>query len=190
MNVSFFGELLTTISERGRQLLDFSASPPRRARASRSCRARCSRGAAKPPAWRWPGRFLSAMRSWSRRSGAPSSASWPRRSARGRSCREDGKAYLAAPGPETLKRLDPGRRGAARGISAPAEPGACATANIVAMRKDLLRFLREDASLAPVDADFASLLSSWFNRGFLVLHSIDGRRRPTFGKDHPLRSRA
>ena len=36
-----------------------------------------------------------------------------------------------------------------------------------------LAALKKDKSLAPVDRDFAHLLSSWFNRGFLVLRSID-----------------
>jgi malonyl-CoA decarboxylase len=47
------------------------------------------------------------------------------------------------------------------------------TRALVAMRADLLTALREDKSLAPVDRDFAHLLSSWFNRGFLVLRRID-----------------
>lgn len=47
------------------------------------------------------------------------------------------------------------------------------TRALVAMRADLLDALRTDKSLAPVDRDFAHLLSSWFNRGFLVLRRID-----------------
>ncbi len=47
------------------------------------------------------------------------------------------------------------------------------TRALVAMRADLLAALKKDKSLAPVDRDFAHLLSSWFNRGFLVLRSID-----------------
>jgi malonyl-CoA decarboxylase len=50
-------------------------------------------------------------------------------------------------------------------------PGA--TAEIVAMRSDLIRILRSDPGLALVDADLMHLLSSWFNRGFLVLRRID-----------------
>lgn len=44
---------------------------------------------------------------------------------------------------------------------------------LVAMRADLVAAMREDKALAPVDRDFAHLLGSWFNRGFLVLRSID-----------------
>jgi len=50
-------------------------------------------------------------------------------------------------------------------------PGA--TAKIVAMRKELLGFLRENPELAPIDGDLHHLLQSWFNRGFLVLRRID-----------------
>jgi malonyl-CoA decarboxylase len=48
-------------------------------------------------------------------------------------------------------------------------PGA--TAAIVAMRRDLLE--AGDPALAPVNRDLMHLLSSWFNRGFLVLRRID-----------------
>ena len=54
-------------------------------------------------------------------------------------------------------------------------PGA--TAEIVAMRRDLLRQPKADpaltAALAQVDGDLMHLLQSWFNRGFLVLRRID-----------------
>jgi malonyl-CoA decarboxylase len=50
-------------------------------------------------------------------------------------------------------------------------PGA--TARIVAMRNDLLRFMKTDTELAKLDADLQHLLSSWFNRGFLVLRPIN-----------------
>ena len=50
-------------------------------------------------------------------------------------------------------------------------PGA--TAEIVAMRRDLLRTSIEGPALAAVDADLRQLLYSWFNRGFLVLRRID-----------------
>ena len=50
-------------------------------------------------------------------------------------------------------------------------PGA--TGRIVAMRNDLLRFMKDDPALAKLDADLRHLLSSWFNRGFLVLRPIN-----------------
>jgi len=50
-------------------------------------------------------------------------------------------------------------------------PGA--TPEIVGMRRDLLRLLRDEPSLVPVDADLRRLFYVWFNRGFLVLRRID-----------------
>jgi malonyl-CoA decarboxylase len=50
-------------------------------------------------------------------------------------------------------------------------PGA--TLQLVRMREDLLSAIRKDASLAPIDQDFAHLFASWFNRGFLTLRRID-----------------
>jgi malonyl-CoA decarboxylase len=49
-------------------------------------------------------------------------------------------------------------------------PGA--TGRLVAMRKDLLKFQKNDQKLAAVDLDFRHLFASWFNRGFLVLRPI------------------
>jgi malonyl-CoA decarboxylase len=40
------------------------------------------------------------------------------------------------------------------------------------MRGQLLEAIRQDSGLAPLDADFMHLLSSWFNRGFLSLRRI------------------
>jgi malonyl-CoA decarboxylase len=174
MNVSFFGELLTTISERGRQLLDFSGitSSPGETIEDLSQALLSGRGEASG---------VALARQILQRY---DSLDQERRHAFFRFLAEafgpeadkvekSAKAYLQSPGPDTLKRLT-------QAVEAPRleflrrlnlAPGA--TANIVAMRKDLLRFLREDAALSPVDADFAGLLSSWFNRGFLVLQSID-----------------
>lgn len=47
------------------------------------------------------------------------------------------------------------------------------TASLVAMREDLIELLKSHPTLAAVDHDFGHLLSSWFNRGFLVLKRID-----------------
>jgi malonyl-CoA decarboxylase len=50
-------------------------------------------------------------------------------------------------------------------------PGA--TAEIVNMRRDILRLPKGEPGIAAVDDDLAHLLASWFNRGFLVLRRID-----------------
>ena len=82
-------------------------------------------------------------------------------------------SYIAAPGEETLATLQ-------QAVESPRQeffrrlnlaPGG--TAEIVAMRRDILRDAKGDAALARVDLDLQHLLSSWFNRGFLVLRRID-----------------
>ncbi len=47
------------------------------------------------------------------------------------------------------------------------------TLQLVAMRAELLGLLRANPELATVDRDFEHLLALWFNRGFLVLNRID-----------------
>jgi malonyl-CoA decarboxylase len=47
------------------------------------------------------------------------------------------------------------------------------TAALVAMRADLLQLVKQNPPLAIVDRDFLHLFGSWFNRGFLVLRRID-----------------
>lgn len=48
-----------------------------------------------------------------------------------------------------------------------------ATAQLVQMRYDLLRDMRQHPEFARVDLDLVHLFASWFNRGFLVLRRID-----------------
>jgi len=47
------------------------------------------------------------------------------------------------------------------------------TSDLVAMRGDLLQAMKGHKELAVLDRDVAHLLTSWFNRGFLVLRRID-----------------
>jgi len=47
------------------------------------------------------------------------------------------------------------------------------TGELVQMRADLLDLLKGRGELAALDRDVVHLLSSWFNRGFLVLRRID-----------------
>jgi malonyl-CoA decarboxylase len=47
------------------------------------------------------------------------------------------------------------------------------TSDLVAMRADLLGVTKDKKHLAALDRDIVHLLSSWFNRGFLVLRRID-----------------
>ncbi len=48
-----------------------------------------------------------------------------------------------------------------------------ATHDLVAMRADLLGFLKENPDIKPVDEDFVRMFTSWFGRGFLVLRNIN-----------------
>src|SRR5205085_637054 len=47
------------------------------------------------------------------------------------------------------------------------------TGDLVNMRADLLGMMNGHTDLAALDRDVSHLLSSWFNRGFLVLRRID-----------------
>lgn len=87
--------------------------------------------------------------------------------------RRAAEAYLADSGTDALSRLQ-------EAVESPLQeffrrlnlaPGA--TAEIVAMRRDLLTMLPDEPSLGTVDNDLMHLLYSWFNRGFLVLRRID-----------------
>ncbi|MCJ8142493.1 malonyl-CoA decarboxylase [Ancylobacter sp. A5.8] len=81
--------------------------------------------------------------------------------------------YVADPTPAALAELhgasEPRRQELIRRVNL--APGA--TAQLVAMRAELLDILRRRADLAEVDRDFTHLFASWFNRGFLVLRRID-----------------
>ncbi|MBI3050109.1 MAG: malonyl-CoA decarboxylase [Acidobacteria bacterium] len=84
-------------------------------------------------------------------------------------------AYRAAPSSDTLLRLqraaEPPRHELFRRLNlAPGGTGA-----LVEMRRHLLATLRDHPERAALDADFAHLLRSWFNGGFLTLQRIDWR---------------
>ena len=83
------------------------------------------------------------------------------------------QTYQDAPSKQSYraftKASEPARQELARRLNQ--VPGA--TGQLVEMRKDLLRFLRDNPTLEPLDVDFQHLFSSWFNRGFLVLRPIN-----------------
>jgi malonyl-CoA decarboxylase len=87
--------------------------------------------------------------------------------------REAAQAYLADPTLARATRLhqasEPARQELLRRMNM--APGG--TAMLVAMRRELLAHLRQDASLRPLDHDLRHLFASWFNRGFLELRRID-----------------
>lgn len=82
-------------------------------------------------------------------------------------------AHMKAPSTRTVAELhgasEPRRQELVRRLNL--APGA--TGRLVAMRADLLDALARRPDLADVDRDFVHLFTSWFNRGFLVLRRID-----------------
>lgn len=85
------------------------------------------------------------------------------------------EAYQRAPSSVTLARLhaatEPLRQELFRRLNL-AEGG---TEALIAMRRDLLRTLREHPDRSGIDSDLQHLFRSWFNGGFLVLRRIDWR---------------
>lgn len=83
------------------------------------------------------------------------------------------RAYQDAPSKKTYRAFadasEPKRQELTRRLNQ--VPGA--TAQLVAMRRDLLALLPEHPEFGALDVDFKHLFSSWFNRGFLVLRPIN-----------------
>ena len=81
--------------------------------------------------------------------------------------------YVSKPSSSTLsdlsKAAEPLRQELFRRLNQ--TPGA--THDLVAMRCNLLGFLRKYPALSAVDEDFQRLFTSWFGRGFLQLQTID-----------------
>ena len=81
--------------------------------------------------------------------------------------------WRAAPSPETAAELhrvsEPRRLELFRRLNL--APGG--TAALVHMREQLMDAIEHRDDLAAIDNDFIHLFSSWFNRGFLVLRRID-----------------
>jgi malonyl-CoA decarboxylase len=84
-----------------------------------------------------------------------------------------GDAYRIAPSADNLARLlrvvEPRRQELFRRLNL--APGG--TRRLVEMRAQLLKDLGANPNWRPIEADLSHLLTSWFNRGFLVLRRID-----------------
>jgi malonyl-CoA decarboxylase len=177
MNTAFFSDLLSSIADRGRSLLgrrDFAVDPNRRASGVVDlCEALLSgRGEASGVALARevlvayegldPAGRLSFFEALAERFG-------PDRAKLDRAI----EAWRATPGGRSGTELhfaaEPRRQELFRRLNR--APGG--TASLVHMRQDLLDFKSGREDLATVDRDFAHLLASWFNRGFLVLRRID-----------------
>ena len=172
MNTSFLQELLGSIAEQGRQLLPRSlgGAEPQEEIRELAAALLSGRGEASGVAI---ARAILERLPPARARRAPRLSRLPCRhhAARYRPVAHAAKAYLAHPEPSAVAALQ-------RAVESPRQeffrrlnlaPGA--TAEIVAMRRDLIEV--GDPALALVDRDLMHLLASWFNRGFLVLRRID-----------------
>jgi malonyl-CoA decarboxylase len=176
MNTSFFGELLQTISERGRALL----SRDRRGDAStRSenlvelCEELLSgRGEASGVAL-----ASEILTRYAELTTGPRIAFFEALAARfgpdNARMEQAIAAWREKANDETVAEIhaasEPRRQELLRRLNL--APGA--TAALVHMREQLIDALDHRDDLLGVDADFVHLFSSWFNRGFLVLRHID-----------------
>ncbi|MGU3495997.1 malonyl-CoA decarboxylase [Xanthobacteraceae bacterium A53D] len=175
-NTSFFGDLLSTIADRGRALLDRSGRTTGAARAAtliERCQELLSgRGEASGVALASDILTLYGRAKTGERSAffeslvevfGPDTARLDAAIA----------AYAAKPDAAAVAEMhaasEPRRLELFRRLNM--APGA--TAELVHMREHLLDALQRRKELAPVDHDFTHLFSSWFNRGFLVLRRID-----------------
>ncbi len=173
-NVSFLQELLTTVAEQGRQLLpwsgrsgDASKDIAELAKALVSVRGEAS-GVAMAHQILTLYRGLSggqklAFFQFIAHTLQPDPAQVSAAAA----------AYVAEPSLSTLGRLQGAVEGPRQEFFRRLNLAPGATAEIVALRRDLLNLPGDDPALAAVDADLRHLLYSWFNRGFLVLRRID-----------------
>jgi malonyl-CoA decarboxylase len=176
MNTSFFGELLQTISERGRALLARSRRVEASAR-SESLVELCEdllsrRGEASGVA-----RARDILSRYSELTIGPRIAIFEALEQRfgpdPARMQTAIAAWQAKPGDETAAELhaasEPRRQELFRRLNL--APGG--TAALVRMREQLIDVLGHRDDLGAVDDDFVHLFSSWFNRGFLVLRRID-----------------
>jgi malonyl-CoA decarboxylase len=178
MNTSFFGELLQTISERGRALIDRARdrrgdSAARSASLVELCEELLSgRGEASGVAL-----AREILGVYDELTTGPRIAFFEALATRFAVDREridaavdtwtrQGSDEAAA---ELHLAAEPRRQELFRRLNL--APGG--TAALVSMREDLMDALTHRDDLAPVDQDFVHLFSSWFNRGFLVLRHID-----------------
>lgn len=178
MNSSFFGDLLQSISDRGRSLLDLRRSGRLDAGArSESLVELCEellsgRGEASGVAL-----ARDILNRYGELTIGPRIAFFEALATRFGPDRERVEAAIERwrrePGDSAAARLheaaEPRRQELFRRLNL--APGG--TAALVRMREQLLDAMDHRDDLAPVDADFVHLFSSWFNRGFLVLRRID-----------------
>jgi malonyl-CoA decarboxylase len=178
MNSSFFGDLLTTVADQGRALIE-------RARARRGAPAVRSEGVTELCEELLSGRGEASgvalageiLTKYAALTTGPRIAFFETLAHR------FGPERAALDGAIAEWQADPSDRTAAA-VHAAAEPrrqelfrrlnlAPGGTAALVRMREQLLDALDHREDLAAVDADFVHVFSAWFNRGFLVLRRVD-----------------
>jgi len=176
MNTSFFQELLNTVAEQGRALLPKSLFGDEPARGMQALVDALVSGRGEASGVAIAQQILNHYKIL----GSDEKRAFFRYLAAAPVLKPDADAvldaaenYVSEPSDAALARLqsavDSPRQEFFRRLNL--APGA--TAEIVAMRRDLLRFPKDDPAFATVDNDLRHLLYSWFNRGFLVLRRID-----------------
>ncbi len=176
MNTSFFGELLQTISDRGRALIDRRRVDPDTAH-SESLAELCEqllsiRGEASEVAL-----AREILARYDELTIGPRIAFFETlllRFGPDRTRIEKAiEAWHGSQSEETASALhmqcEPRRQELFRRLNLAPQ----GTAALVRMREHLLDVMVRRPELAPVDSDFRHLFASWFNRGFLVLRHID-----------------
>jgi malonyl-CoA decarboxylase len=172
LNVSFLQELLNSVAERGRQLLPASLRGDNDditdlAQALVSVRGEASGVAiARHILDTYRGLGTAERRDFFRFLAETIKPD-------GALVRSAAEAYLAEGSAEALGRLQDAVESPLQEFFRRLNLAPGATAEIVAMRRDLLTMLPEEPLLGVVDSDLRHLLYSWFNRGFLVLRRID-----------------
>lgn len=173
MSLSFLGDLLQTITDRGRGLIRGRLPAPAGDDLAAACETLLSsRGEASGT-----GRALAILDRWETLDAGGRLAFLRMLADRygpdGAALTRAVEAWRADPGPATMAALheaaEPRRQELIRRLNL--APGGIAT--LVRMREELFRHQGDHPELDAVDADFVHLFSSWFNRGFLVLRRID-----------------
>jgi len=83
------------------------------------------------------------------------------------------EAWLADPTPARAAALSDAAEAPRQELLRRMNQAQGGTAELVALRAEILGVLRTDKELAPLDSDLRHLFASWFNRGFLELRRID-----------------
>ncbi|MEW9806026.1 malonyl-CoA decarboxylase [Mesorhizobium marinum] len=174
--MSFLGDMLAAITERGRSLTDFTALPQ-----------------ATTPAEQTAALCHNLLRSRGEAIALATAAEILRRYRKQDRAQRIGffrmlldefgpdmeplvaaaRAFSTSPderAAEALHRLSEPRR---QDLFRMLNQSAHGTAELIRMRADLLDVLPDHPELEPVDKDFQHLFRSWFNRGFLELRRID-----------------